>query len=147
MGKTLSFRGLLAEGLEDKIHLTTKDGKTGYKIVKFQIISKTPGADNKESVVKIYSKSQGAGNTEVDFTESDLLGVAYFSEGSDTAYPLNYAEIIFDNEVFNQDIYVSLGSTVGTVPVNYYIELETIKLSDIQSTQLTLKNLRQIASR
>ena len=48
---------------------------------------------------------------------------------------------------FNQDIYVNITDISGsTVPANYYIELETIPLSDIQATQLTLKNIRTITS-
>ena len=38
-------------------------------------------------------------------------------------------------------------TVTGTHETNYYIELETVALSDSQSTQLTLKNLRTIASR
>ena len=55
--------------------------------------------------------------------------------------------IVFDNEVFNQDIYINTAATTGTIPVNYHIELETVALSATESTQLTLKNLRTIASR
>lgn len=146
MSKKLTFRGILDEGTEEKIRLATMNGKTGYKITKFQIISNTPGTTDKESLVKIYSKAQGSGNTTVDFTESDLLAVAYFSEAQGVSYPA-YEFIIFDNTVFNQNIFVSLGSVTGTIRVNYYIELETIPLTDVQASQLTLKNLRQIASR
>ena len=33
-----SYRGLIADGAQDRIPLHTNDGKTGYKIVKFQIM-------------------------------------------------------------------------------------------------------------
>lgn len=146
MSKILSFRGQLDEGLEEKIHLATLNGKTGYKITKFQVMAKYPGADNYESITKIYSKAQGSGSTTVDFTESDLLAVAFQEDSSSHSYPV--AEVIvFDNEVFNQDIYINTAATTGTIPVNYHIELETVALSATESTQLTLKNLRTIASR
>ena len=34
----------------------------------------------------------------------------------------------------------------NTVPGNYYIEVETMELSDVQATQLTLKNIKTITS-
>ena len=146
MSKTLSFRGKIAEGLEERIKLSTIKGKRGYKITKFETMSTAIGNTNFETITKIYSKSQGSGSTTVDFTESDLLGVSYIEDNHDPAYPSS-VQIIFDNEVFNQDIYVTSAGHTGTTPTNYYIELETVALTDIQATQLTLKNLRNIASR
>ena len=81
-----------------------------------------------------------------DFTESNLLAVAYMEDDNGPQNPMSNV-VIFDNEVFNQNIFVSAASRTGTVPANYYIELETIALSESQATQLTLKNLRNIASR
>ena len=146
MSKKLSFKGILDEGLEDKIRLRTKNGKTGYKIIRFDVIMNTPGAADYETTVKIYSKPQGSGSTSIDFSESDLLAVAYLEDGNNYIYPMSKM-VIFDNEIFNQDIFVNTASLTGTIKVNYYIELETIALSETQSTQLTLKSLRQIASR
>jgi hypothetical protein len=146
MSKILSFRGQLDEGLEERIKLSTLNGKKGYKITKFQTMAQSPGADNYENITKIYSKEQGSGSTTVDFTESDLLAVAFQEDASGHTYPVANV-IIFDNVVFNQDIYVSTAATTGTIPVNYHIELEVMDLSDIQATQLTLKSLRDIASR
>ena len=53
--------------------------------------------------------------------------------------------IIFDNEMFNQDIYINC-STIAD-DINYYIELERINLSDIETTKLTLQSIRTITSR
>ena len=145
MGKKLSFKGIIAEGLQERIKLATQNGKRGYKILKFQTISKTPGVNDYETTTKIYTKSQaGAITTSVDFTEADLLAVSYIQDSSNL---IMSESVIFDNEVFNQDIYVTSAGVTGTVPTNYYIELETVELSDTESTQLTLKNLRTIASR
>jgi hypothetical protein len=146
MSKKLSFRGSLPEGLEEKINLKTKKGKTGYRIVKFETMPARPGVIEYETTTKIYSKVQGAGSTSIDFTESDLLAVSYIEDHDGTAYPGSRV-VIFDNQIFNQNIFVGTASTTGTEATNYYIELETVELSDIESTQLTLKSLRQLASR
>ena len=148
MSKKLSFRGRLLDGVQQKIKLSTLNGKTGYKIKKFQTIQVNPGTDSVELICKIYSKDQtGSLANSVDFTEGDLLAVAIYN-GNAAAfnYPTNET-IIFDNEVFNQDIFIYAGDTIATADTNFYLELETVKLSDVQSTQLTLKNLRTIAGR
>jgi len=54
----------------------------------------------------------------------------------------------FDNEKFNQDIFIYIvDAEGGTEPANYYIELETMSLSDLESTMMTLQSLRTLASR
>jgi len=148
MSKILSFRGRLLDGVQQKIKLSTLNGKTGYKIKKFQTIQTTPGAADVELITKVYSKDQsGSLATTVDFTEGDLLAVAVYNANSAAFnYPITNT-VVFDNEVFNQDIYIYGGDTSGTADTNYYLELETVTLSDVQSTQLTLKNLRNLASR
>ena len=35
-----TYRGLLADGVQEKIPLSTKDGSVGYRIVKFEIVVK-----------------------------------------------------------------------------------------------------------
>ena len=147
MSKTLSFRGKIPDGLQEKINLATLNGKRGYRVKKFQIISETPGQPpTVELVSQIYSKEASV-SAEIDFTEGDLIAVATYKEDHGSTGPVSQV-IIFDNEVFNQNIYIT-GKDVsgGTTGTNYYLELETIKLNDIESTQLTLKNLRTIASR
>lgn len=144
MGKTISYRGIIAEGLQERIRLSTLKGKRGYKITKFQTLMSTPGVTGYENTMKIYSKEQTAVSTSVNFTEGDLLAASYIEDDANHAYPISNI-VIFDNEVFNQDIYVTSANETGTVPVNYYIELETVELSDIQATQLTLKSLRSIS--
>ena len=147
MSKKLSFRGRLDMGVPEKINLKTMTGKTGYKIINFKVISSTPGIGNSETVTKIYSKAQQDFPATVDFTESDLLGVAYYQDNEGQQYPSSI-DIIFDNEIFNQNIFIyAEDADSKTIPINYYLELETVALSDIQSTQLTLKSLRQLASR
>ena len=147
MSKTISYKGTLAIGQEDRISLSTIQGKVGYKITKFQIIGTTPGQANVEYVGKITKvKDPNIGPT-VKFTDSDLLAIAYYqdNEGSDKSMS---KIIIFDNEMFNQDIFVNItDASGGTVPCNYYFELQTINLSELETTMLTLKSLRTVTSR
>ena len=151
MSKTISYKGKLNQGTQDRIRLRTINGKIGYKITKFEVISATPGADSgdhNEFVVKIFTKDQtGSISPTVDFTDSELLAVVYYEDhvspgsgGKDT--------IIFDNKVTNQDIFVtSQDAGGGTVPANYYIELERMTLTDVESTMMTLKSIRTVTSR
>ena len=146
MNKTLSYRGKLAIGVEDRIRLRTMKGKVGYKITKFQIIGTTPGLANAEYIGKITKVTDPNIGPAVDFTNSDLLACVYLQDNVSTAVSTSET-IIFDNEMVNQDIFVNItDASTGTVPCNYYIELETMDLDDIESTMLTLKSLRDIAS-
>ena len=136
---------MLADGLEDKLNIATLNGKTGYRITKFSIMSNSPGYDNYETTVKIYSKKQGAASgANVDFTESNLLAVAYMEDDNGPQNPMSNV-VIFDNEVFNQNIFVSAASRTGTVPANYYIELEQVKLDLNENTVATLKDIRNLS--
>jgi hypothetical protein len=143
--RKISYKGQLAMGLQDEINLKTNKGKVGYKITKFQIISSTPGTTGSvEFVAKIYNKDQtGAISPAVDFTDSNLLACAFYQDRANASS--NTETIIFDNKEFNQNIFITIQDAEGaTIPCNYYIELETIDLSDIQTTQLTLQNLRTV---
>jgi hypothetical protein len=148
MSKKITFRGQIADGLQNKINLATLNGKTGYKITNFKICGLIMGAGDKELTAQVFTKDQsGAITSEVDFTDSNLLAVALYNDVASQATG-NDEVIIFDGEVFNQDIFITAVDQSGnTAPTNYYLELETVGLSDVQATQLTLKNLRTIASR
>ena len=149
MSKTLSYKGQIPIGEQERISLHTMKGKVGYKITKFQIIPAAIGAADYEAVVQIFNKTQANITNVIDFTNPQLLGAAYHkSESSSSAGPFGGEVIIFDNEVFNQDIFVTAASAGGfTNPINYFIELETVTLTDIQSTIITLRSLRNIQSR
>jgi len=136
-----SYRGLLADGGQEKIRLTTTDGQTGYRIVKFQIIPKQPFNATQESVAKIYKMEQDVPDGAVDFSDRDLLGVAIFKQ-HDTVNYMAYDSVIFDNEIFNQDIYITNYDAATGEFINYYIELEQIKLTVNQAELLIVKSLR-----
>lgn len=149
MSKTITFRGQLPIGEQDRIRLRTLKGKVGYKITKFQTISSAPNVTAHDEVItKIFKKDQtGSITSTIDFTDSDLLAVAYYEDNDQPAYTASQY-VIFDNETFNQDIFIySADVGGGTKPINYYIEIEAMPLSDIESTMLTLKSLRTVTSR
>ncbi len=147
MSKKISYKGQLPPTTQEIIRLKTNNGKTGYRITKFQIISSAPGATaNDELVMKIRLTEDANVGATINFTDSDLLAAAYYQD--DTGGVSGSETIIFDNMVFNQDIYVTCADSAGgTKPGNYYIELEAMTLSDIETTKLTLQSIRTITSR
>jgi len=142
-----TFRGLIADGAQDTIVLHTNDGSTGYRVVKFQIIPKLPFEKDQESVVKIYKVSQTTIDDTIDFSDNTLVGVAITTNENipGTGYMMPM-QIIFDGEIFNQDIYVTHRDQDSAEACNYYIELEQVKLDINSNTVATLKDMRNTAS-
>jgi len=135
-----SFRGLLADDTQETIHLHTNTGATGYRIVKFQVMS--PDANtNVEAVMKIYKIKQATNTSDVDFSDNTLLAAALINDTTDRNY-MPIPIVTFDNEIFNQDIYVTNKGHDNPSPVNYYIELEVVKLDLNENTVATLKDIR-----
>ena len=140
---------MLAISDVEKLRLKTKDGKTGYQITKFQTINNRPGAQDSTSITTIYKKegSIAAGIERIDLSNPNVIAVAYQKNG-DGSTETDATTIIADPMVFNQDIFITAGNPDGgTDPINYYIEIETMNISDIESTQLTLQSIRTITSR
>jgi len=50
--------------------------------------------------------------------------------------------VIFDREIFNQDIYITQSEQSGSQSLNYYLELEVIPLDDAGAEYTTLKDMR-----
>jgi hypothetical protein len=153
MSKILTFRGQLDgddAGKSEKINLHTNDGKVGYRIRKFQLIQKTPGALDSEALVKVWKVEPTT--TEIalktlDLSDNRITAVSFYS-ASTTAnvYPED-TTIIVDNEIFNQDIYLTY-IDVRTVNdgMNYYLELETVDLDLGEQTVATLKDIRNVVT-
>jgi len=139
-----TFRGQLAIGVEEKIHLSTNDGLTGYRINKFQIMSSTPGIGNARFIAQIYKTSELSNiNTTPDFSDSRLLAVVYYQDSQSQAPWMAESLIIFDTEIINQDIFININDAGGgTIRCNFYIELEQFKLDVNASTYITVKNIR-----
>jgi len=144
-----TFRGLLAHGLQETIHLHTNDGSTGYKIKKFQLIYEAPGKDPQdvEFIGKIYKTEQTTIDGLIDFSDQRLLGVVFYQSGN-TSTEQAASTIIFDSETFNQDIYVTMHENAagGSLRANWYIELEQVKLDLNENTVATLKDIRNITA-
>lgn len=147
MTKTISYKGQLPIGEQEKIHLSTNNGLTGYKIKKFKILTSTPGVGTNELVGKIYLTDQTGNITStVDFSQTDLIATSFSHVGESTGTTVSnsFSEtIIIDAETFNQDIFVYIADAHGgTVPANFYIELEKFAIDINTSTYHTLKNIR-----
>lgn len=144
----ISFRGMVADGGQEIVPLHTNDGSTGYKIVKFEIMPHRPGVYDQESVMKIYTIEQTTVDGVVDFSDQTLLASAFYSSYRNAGSSPNTIVEIFDNMIFNQDIYITFDEvgTHITDPFNYYIELESMPLSLDESTVATLKDIRNIKS-
>jgi len=138
-----TFRGLLLDGGQDRIRLSTIKGKVGYRIVKFEAMSENPYAgDPAEHIVKIYAQKQTVINGTVDFTDDELLGAAIINNHTAGYTNPSIPVVIFDNEMFNQDIYVTHSDVNAGLACNYYIELEVIPLDDKSAEYTTVKDLR-----
>jgi len=134
-----SYRGLLADGGQDTINLHTNDGKTGYKITKFQVMTET--FQNAELIVRIWKVPGITGN--INFADNRLLAAAmYASPAAAETNPADSQTVIFDNEIFNQDIYVTNTAVSSGQAINYYIELEQTDLTEDQALVAIVKNLR-----
>jgi len=143
-----TFRGLLTDadpGNQNRIRLSTIKGKVGYRIVKFQAFPNQPGTSDWESTLQIWKTEQtgiSVTTATVDFTDSDLLAALYYPESGNISYS-GLPTVIFDTEIFNQDIYITHTETAGTMKMNYYLELEVIPLDDAGAEYTTLKDMRQ----
>jgi len=138
-----TFRGLIADAAQDTVVLHTNDGSIGYRIVKLQIMPKQSQIDY-EITLKIYKVPQTAIDNNVDMSDNTLLAAAF--SGLAAGEYAGAKTIIFDQEIFNQDIYITSTDNGGSSqPVNYYIELEQIKLDLNENTVATLKDIRNLA--
>ena len=137
-----TFRGLLLDGEEEKIRLSTKKGKIGYRIVKFQIMPQLPGTTDFEHTIKLFKVTQSSVSEQIDFSDGNLLAASY-TEGNNSSNYIGQPLIsIFDREIFNQDIYITHFDAKGSLSCNYYLELETMPLTDNAASVSTLRDIR-----
>jgi len=138
-----TFRGLLADGGQDRIRLQTIKGKVGYRITKFQLMPASPGTVDYESVVTITKTELSSVIGTVNFTDTDILATAFYMADNSSPNPNAPVTVIFDNEIFNQNIFISHKANTGSGEMNYYLELEVIPLDDAGAEYTTLKDMRQ----
>jgi len=136
-----TFRGLMADGGQDRIRLSTIKGKMGYRIVKFQVMGQD-SSTSYEAVCKIFKETQTSVTTTINFTDTTLLAAAIYQQNATgQTYPVDQVTI-FDNEIFNQDIFITYTTSYASGTLNYYIELEVIPLDDKSAEYTTVKDLR-----
>ena len=143
-----SFRGKIADGIVDTISLHTNNGSVGYKIVKFEIVTSAPSTSS-EHLCQVWSvkssATTGAASSTIDFSDNTLLAIALWSNDSSAQTYSDDFHVVFDNMVFNQDIYVTNQTINGSNECNYHLELEQVKLALDENTVATLKDIRNIA--
>ena len=142
-GQMHSFRGLLADGGEDRIRIEGATGEIAWRITKFQALPTTCNVDI-ESTIKIYRESQaGAIDELIDFRDDELLAGGIYTQHSDAHGSPEDWTVIFDNALFVRNIYVTLKGVTYTKSLNYYIELEEIKVGAAGMAQLAIAAARR----
>ena len=142
---TKSFRGLIADDATDTIVLHTNDGSVGYRIVKFELMPSKIAVAHTNAVVQIFSIEDNAvPSSTIDFSDNTLLAAARYVDRVNVEMS---EATIFDNMTFNQDIYIKYKDADAATEINYYLELEQVKLDMGENTVATLKDIRNKAVR
>ena len=137
-----TFRGTLADDTFETLRLSTNDGLTGYRIKKFRLIPTEPGGLSAEHIVQVYSVTPASNTNVINFDNPLVIAAGFCSNAtSGDNYPTEDT-IIIDAVTVNQDIFVSHKIRNGTGSINYYLELEQIKLDLNEATVATLKDMR-----
>ena len=117
----------------------------GYIIKSLRVIGADPIVNEDEGVIKVYTVPQAAATSTVDFSDQTLLAVGVWTSRATTrSYPVN-ENIYFDNMTFNQDIYITCVEGATGNALNYYLELEQVKLDLNDNTVATLKDIRNLS--
>jgi len=130
-----SFRALLTDGDQIRIPLHHAGKGMGFKIKTLQVMpNDIDGSSNHECSVQIWKQKQLSLATDIDFNNSALIGAAYYVRSLNPSAPyvalMSEQTVVFDNEVFNQDIFVVYKTGQGGQLINYYLELEEVKMTD-----------------
>ena len=141
--KIKTFRGMLKDPEQQRIKLSTNNGLTGYKIRKLQLFSIQPGVLDEEHIVQVFTVPHNDTSfyDNVDFNDPTLLAAAYYKD-DDQNYNPGFINVIIDSSKFNQDIYITHADVASSNKVNYYLELEQVKLDINEATVATLKDMR-----
>ena len=94
-----------------------------------------------EHTMKIFKVQQSSVNNTIDFSDGNLLGMAYLQDDAGAHYPAS-VQVIFEQEIFNQDIFITHVDTNAALPCSYYLELETSSLTDNAAAVSTLRDIR-----
>jgi len=144
-GKVHSFRGLLADNDQRKIRIQGPVGAIAWRISKFQVLPESAGDENSEAAVQIWREEQtlaGAGVVvDVNFDNNELLATALWVNSGSQTEPRAF-HVIFDNALFSRNIFVT-NNDPQTRSLNYYIELEEVKVSAAGMAQLAVAAARR----
>jgi len=144
-GKMHSFRGLLADGAQERIRIQGATGEIAWRITKFEIFPNLPGTQANESTIQIWREKQDSVSTStatVDFNNDELLAVSFVGTADDI-YESKLLVTIFDNALFVRNIYVTHTNADDAGACNYYIELEEVKVSAAGMAQLSVAAARR----
>jgi hypothetical protein len=147
MNKT--FKGILTNGDQLRIRLTTNQGLVGYKIVKMQAIPSIPGSTvDTEIVLQAFSTKRSsvptaAGDAKLNFDDPTLLAAAYYQDNVSASNASSF-DVIIDNKIVNQDMFITYSDQTGAASTqcNFYVELEQVTLDLSEATVATLKDMR-----
>jgi len=148
--KVHSFRGLLADGGQDEINLERSNVNLAYRVVKFELITGTPGSASAQHVMQVWREEQttATSGATIDFSDPDLLAAGLYISGDYSPAAgwgfTSDQNVIFDNVLFSRNIYVTHTENAGSVACNYYIELEEVPVGAATLMQLKLGVARKL---
>ena len=137
-----TFKGLSADNTTTRIRLGTNEGLTGYRIMKLRLMAEDYTASNEVSV-KLFTVKPPSATAPFDFSDPTLVAAAYLDAPTAAhAYGTDDA-IVVDNKIVNQDMWLTAKDVAGAgKSVNWYLELEQVKLDLNEATVATLKDMR-----
>ena len=150
--KVHSFRNLIggtaASNPQQEIELERQNMNVAFRIVKFQLMPNDVSSAS-ESSVQIFREEQTAGTApftsgDIDFSNPDLLGAAFFSMHTAADIYSEDLSVIFDNMLFSRNIFITHHNNDDGVSINWYIEIEEVPVSGSALMQLKLGVARRL---
>jgi len=142
-GQMHSFRGILADGGQDKIRIEGAMGEIAWRITKFQIMQEKPGNSDVEFVLMVWREEQTTVVSEIDFNNAELLAAGFITGSASYNNPESVPNIVFDNDLFARNIWVTSKDLNTGESCNYYIELEEVKVGAAGMAQLAVAAARR----
>jgi len=141
-GKVHSFRGILADDDQRKIRIQGPVGAVAWRITKFEAMPNAPQSANSEAVLTVWREEQTSASATIDFDNDELLAAAYVTNSTAGDSNPEDMTVIFDNSLFVRNIFVTNNCQAGSA-INYYIELEEVKVSKAGMGQLAVAAARR----
>jgi len=144
-GRVHSFKGLLTDGEHREISIEGSVGAIAWRIRKFQTMSNAPKTADHVGITKVWREEPDAGAISaitIDFDDNKLLGCSLWREGN-ALTEMQTVTVVFDNALFVRNLWVSTVDADASVGMNYYIELEEVKVSAAGMAQLAVAASRR----